>query len=106
MPVSDSGQGWGVLGVGSLNPISSVIQFCCSSRLAVVQARCSEDDPASLVYLPLCCSSEGSLGLTLARLLMEGFLWLDVLSQSVRAHCALPTLNLLCVVMWGEWMTS
>lgn len=84
-------------------PNISVIKSCCSSRLAVVQAPCSEDDPASLVYFPPYCSpSEGSLSLAFARLLMENFLWLDMLSQSVRAHCALPTLNLLCVVRWGS----
>lgn len=35
---------------------------------------CSEDDPASPVYLPLCLSSppEGSLGLSPAQPLMEG----------------------------------
>lgn len=41
-----------------------------------------------MVYLPLCCSSsEGSLGLALARLLMEGFLWLDVESVRQGALC-------------------
>lgn len=57
------GQGGGVLGAGSLHPISSGIPFCCSSRLAVAQAPCSEDDPASLVSLPSgsCPAPDGEL---------------------------------------------
>lgn len=66
---------------------------------------CSEDDPASPVYLPPCLSSppEGSLGLSLAQLLMEGELSVAGRVESV-GQCTLcfTNLSLLCVVMWGS----
>lgn len=102
--MSNWGQGGGVLGADSLNPISSVIQFCCSSRLAVVQSHVQRMTQLVWCTSPPCFSSppEVSQGLALAQLLMESFLFAGRVESVGQCTLCFTNRNLLCVVMWGD----